>query len=100
MPTRLERWHPAAQTEAQEIIHWYADRDPEAAVQFSIELDEAVERIVENPQLFTRLEDNIRRALLRNYPYAVVYRETREETLILAIAHGKRRPGYWRKRTP
>jgi plasmid stabilization system protein ParE len=48
--------------------------------------------------MFVRLEGNIRRALLKTYPYAVVFREGEEEILILAIAHGKRRPGYWRKR--
>jgi len=68
-------------------------------VQFSLELDEAVEWIVESPHRFAPIEDNIRRALLQSYPYAVIYREADKEVLILAIAHGKRRPGYWRKRT-
>ena len=99
MPPYVERWHPAAEIEAQEVLRWYADRNPNAAVQFSLELNEAVERIIENPHRFAPLEGNIRRALLQNYPYAVVYRETGNEIQILAIAHGKRRPGYWRKRT-
>jgi plasmid stabilization system protein ParE len=99
MPPRLESWHPAAKAEAQDILRWYTDRNLDKASEFSLELDEAVEQIRENPRRFSRLDGNIRRALLRTYPYAVVYRETEHEILILAIAHGKRRPGYWRKRT-
>ena len=40
-----------------------------------------------------------RRALLHDFPYSVIYRETLYEVQILAIAHGKRRPAYWRSRT-
>jgi len=98
MPSRLESWHPAAKAEAQEVVRWYTDRNPDKALEFSMELDEAVEQVMESPRRFSRLDGNIRRALLRSYPYAVIYRETEDEILILAIAHGKRRPGYWRKR--
>jgi hypothetical protein len=34
------------------------------------------------------------------FPFAIVYVELDTEVLILAVAHGKRRPGYWRERVP
>ncbi|MBP88756.1 MAG: hypothetical protein CMJ64_18930 [Planctomycetaceae bacterium] len=39
-----------------------------------------------------------RRYLLERFPYFVVYRETEEKLQVIAIAHGKRKPGYWRRR--
>ena len=79
MSSRSESWHPAAKTESQEIVRWYTDRNPDAAVEFAVELDEAVERILDSPKMFVRLDGNIRRALLKTYPYAVIFREGEEE---------------------
>ena len=39
-----------------------------------------------------------RRELLNDFPYSIVFRETLHEIQVIALAHGKRRPGYWRKR--
>jgi plasmid stabilization system protein ParE len=41
---------------------------------------------------------NVKRIMVRRFPYAVVFRETAQEVRILAFAHAKRRPGYWRLR--
>jgi hypothetical protein len=39
-----------------------------------------------------------RRLVLRRFPFAIVYRLAGEFVLVLAIAHMRRRPGYWRGR--
>ena len=39
-----------------------------------------------------------RRLFLDRFPYFVVFRETAKELQVIAIAHAKRRPGYWKKR--
>jgi len=41
---------------------------------------------------------NTRRVVLSRFPYIVVFRETVTEIEIVAVAHGRRRPGYWRER--
>ncbi len=43
-------------------------------------------------------ELGVRRSLLKKFPYAVVFIVMAEEIRILAVAHGRRRPGYWRAR--
>ena len=40
----------------------------------------------------------VRRLGVRRFPYHVIYLETRDELRILAVAHDRRRPGYWRSR--
>jgi hypothetical protein len=39
-----------------------------------------------------------RRILLDRFPYSVIYRASADEILIIAVAHLRRRPGYWRHR--
>lgn len=44
--------------------------------------------------------DTLRKLLLERFPYAVIVDVRPETTLVLAVAHLRRRPGYWRARTP
>jgi hypothetical protein len=46
-----------------------------------------------------RIYTGTRRYLLKRYPYAVIYRELDDLIWVVAVAHGKRRPGYWKSRT-
>jgi toxin ParE1/3/4 len=55
------------------------------------------------PRSFPRLQDvdatlEIRRALLARFPYALVFLVREDEVRVLAVAHAKRRPGYWLSR--
>jgi plasmid stabilization system protein ParE len=95
LPVELD---PEAIAEAQEAFHWYAKRSQRAADRFLAELDVALARISEQPQLFAAYLHGTRRYLLKRYPYAVVYREQLDLIQVVAIAHGKRRPGYWKAR--
>jgi len=47
---------------------------------------------------FPTLAFNTRRVVLNRFPYLVVFRETTSEIEVVAVAHGRRRPGYWRER--
>lgn len=89
---------PEAVAEAQEAFHWYAKRSQRAADRFIAELDAAVARIGEQPQLFAGYLHGTRRCRLKRYPYAVVFREQADLIEVVAVAHCKRRPGYWKSR--
>jgi plasmid stabilization system protein ParE len=90
--------HPAAQAEAEAAARYYAERNPGAAVAFTRELDVAIGEIEQSPHSFLRHVHGTHRILLRSYPFALVYRFDQERILILAVAHGSRRPGYWAAR--
>jgi plasmid stabilization system protein ParE len=92
-------WHPEAEKEAAEAGDWYAARSDSAGERFPDQLDKVITRLVASPKQFPVAGYNARRALLPDFPYAVIFRETSDKIQIVAIAHGKRRPGYWRKRT-
>ena len=59
------------------------------------ELDLAMARIEEAPRRWPPYLADTRRYLLRRFPFFVVFREVDDRVQIVAIAHAKRRPGYW-----
>jgi plasmid stabilization system protein ParE len=62
------------------------------------EMDRAVQAISLSPERGPQVEEHTRRYLLRRFPYAVIYRAQAERVLVVAVAHMRRRPGYWRGR--
>jgi plasmid stabilization system protein ParE len=90
--------HPAALAEAEAAAEWYRRRSERAAAGFLDELDRAIEQISSSPKRFAIFEFGTRRMLLRRFPYLVVFRESVTQVEVVAVAHGYRRPGYWRDR--
>ena len=89
------RFHPAARNELRAAWLWYKERSPLSAAAFVREVDEAVSRIAEAPIRYPLAEHGTRRVLLQRFPYSLFYWVGGEETVIVAVAHQKRRPGYW-----
>jgi toxin ParE1/3/4 len=85
-----------AVAEAAAAAGWYAERSPTAAAGLEAELLEAEAAIRNLPNAWPPYDHGTRRYLLRRYPFAVVYRVEAHRILVVALAHGKRRPGYWR----
>ncbi len=90
--------HPAAVEEAEKAARWYRERSARSAAQFVEEVSHAIDRILAAPERWPSGPHGTRKFLLRRFPYAVVYRELPSAIQILAIAHGHRRPGYWKTR--
>jgi plasmid stabilization system protein ParE len=88
----------AAEWEYAEALRWYAERSAPAAEGFDEEVDKALDTIRKDPGRFPRCDDRHRFYLMDRYPYQIIYREEGDETVIIAIAHVKRRPGYWKGR--
>ena len=92
-------FHPEAHAEALAARASYGERSPDAAARFERELAAGVERIAEAPDRWPRHARRFRKLLLRRFPYLVIYRRVGGRVEIVAVAHGHRRPGYWRART-
>ena len=92
------RFHPEAAGEAEAAFGWYAGRNAAAAHGFREELRHAVEAVAESPERWPRLGTRARRYVFPKFPFSLVYRLHNGEVEVVAVAHGKRRPGYWRSR--
>ena len=87
-----------AQQEINEAFDWYFRRNPGAADAFLTEIGASLAQIVSHPQLYPPYTKNTRRRVLERFPYSVIFQEKEDAILIVAVAHAKRRPGYWRAR--
>ena len=90
--------HPAALAELRSAVLWYLERSESAAEKFAAELYHAIDLIVGAPQRWPSGEHGARKFALSRFPYAVIYKEKPTMIQILAVAHGHRRPGYWKGR--
>ena len=69
-----------------------------AAEAFMSELDTGVQKISEFPEIRSYYVGNTRRYFFRHFPFAIIYRVHDETVQVVAVAHGRRKPGYWKNR--
>jgi len=84
-----------AEAELQDAAAWYDERSPGLGIRFVASVRTKLDEILEAPQRW-QLAAGTRRALMGRFPFALVYREISDEEIeIVAVAHLKRRSGYW-----
>jgi plasmid stabilization system protein ParE len=90
-----------ASDELMEAVQWYETRRTGLGAEFFDAILDTLAVIETSPEIGTSIstEGRTRRALVAGFPYQVVYRLGPTEIVIVAIAHLKRRPGYWKSRT-
>ena len=92
--------HWEAEAELEEAIVYYNQRRRGLGGDLRRDFAATVKRIRINPRGFRKDEDGLRHALLRTFPYAVIFFELDDRLWITAVAHHSRRPGYWLHRHP
>jgi toxin ParE1/3/4 len=91
--------HPAVADELRETAKFYADRADQAlGLAFIAEFERALNFLSNNPELGAVWRRTARRFPLRRFPYNLVYQVKPQELRIIALAHQRRRPGYWENR--
>jgi hypothetical protein len=91
-------FHPEAERELREAVGYYENVDSGLGYDFSVEVYSAIQRALAYPRAWPILENEIRRALVRRFPYGVLYSKEEEALLIVAIMNLHREPGYWKHR--
>lgn len=89
---------PAALKELHRAAENYDKEAPDLGDDFVDEVERMLRNLVERPELGASGLYGTRRIPLRRYPYNLVYRVREEIITIVAVAHHRRRPDYWRKR--
>lgn len=89
---------PAAQSELDEAIHWYAQQAPGLGDPFLVEFLRTIQLIERHPLGWHALSSQTRRCRLRRFPYGVIYNVDQDSVLVIAVAHLHRRPTYWQGR--
>ncbi len=88
---------PAAELDISGGFQWYKEKSLTAADGFRQEVIDAIEYVGREPLRQTQHNRGDRRWLLNRYPYTVVYTVDDYKVTIIAVAHNRRAPNYWRK---
>jgi len=88
---------PAAQAEARAAMRWYEAREEGLGREFVLQLDEALRQIATHPNAspLWKCDRPYRKQLVRRFPYVIFFEASEEGVTVVAVAHQKRRPGYW-----
>lgn len=94
LPIRLL---PEAQAEFDAAVDWYEQQAGLGAA-FIRRIREVLNRIAANPQLHAAVYQDVRKAVVQQFPYVVLYREEAGEVVVIAVFHSARDPSIWQSR--
>jgi plasmid stabilization system protein ParE len=92
------RFTPDADAELAESRQWYAHQRADLDLEFMECIDEALLRIVRNPELYPIVYRTLRRVVVRRFPFAVFYEASAAEVQVVAVFHSRRDPEMWKSR--
>ena len=91
-------FHPEADAELEEAALFYESRLAGLGKSFAAEVERTIALVREFPEAGSQVGPRRRRVLVARFPYSIVYRHDSDAIVIVAVAHQRRRPGYWRWR--
>jgi plasmid stabilization system protein ParE len=89
---------PEAQDEFDDAFDWYEQQRPGLGLTFVGRVQDAFDRIAANPLMYRIVFQDVRKAVVRQFPYHVLFREEAHQTLVLAVFHNRRDRSVWRAR--
>lgn len=96
---RLEA-EAAVEFDIGSVFSWYEAEEPGLGLEFLDQIRLVYRRILENPLGYEKQRSDVRRGLMRQFPYAIYFSIEPETILILAVLHIARDPTEWQLRTP
>lgn len=97
------RYHPEALAELRADVAWYEERGVGLGDLFEVAVDDLVDTVLEWPEsgaVWPGWDSSpvVRSRRVAGFPYRLVYFVHATELVVVALAHEKRKPGYWRDR--
>ncbi len=92
------RWLPEAKLEADAAASYYKERQPGLEIRFLDVLEDVLRRIQRHPQIYRKVNGNLRKCKLPRFPFGVIFRVRTRYIEIIAVMHLRKAPGYWKHR--
>ena len=89
---------PEAEREIQEAFDWYEERSEGLGLELLRVADACLSIAQRNPEVYPIMHGEVRRALLRKFPYALFYLIREDTIVVIACFHVKRSPADWQRR--
>ena len=87
-----------AEQELVEAVLWYESKEPGLGKRIRLEVGHVLGRIIEDPLLWRERAGGYRRVNCPVFPYYLPYFIREQKIIVIALAHGRRKPGYWKSR--
>ena len=91
-------FHPDAEAEFLAAVRHYMEIDPELGLDFEAKVEECASMAMMYPSMWRMLTKDIHRALVRRFPYGIIYAYDEDVMYVLAVMHLHAKPGYWKSR--
>lgn len=91
-------FHPDAEIELEKIVAYYESSQNGLGLELADEVLATIARILDYPQVGSLFSNNTRRCVVKRFPYGIIYQICEDAVRIIAVAHLRRRPGYWENR--
>jgi toxin ParE2 len=92
------RFLPAAEEELNAAMAYYQAINPLLRKAFRSEATEIRNQIAQHPTAWHPVQPPYRQCRFRRFPYAFIYEPRKSEIVVVAVAHLRRKPGYWHER--
>ncbi|MEQ9234816.1 type II toxin-antitoxin system RelE/ParE family toxin [Coleofasciculus sp. E2-BRE-01] len=92
-------FRPEVREELNDAYRWYESQKRGLGDEFLDCVDEMLNRICLIPESYAIVYRDVRRAVVRRFPYAVYYRIVSSRVIVTAIFHSRRDPKSWQART-
>lgn len=86
---------PEAKDEFLDAVQYYEDCQEGLGYRFRLAIESATQKIAEEPFIYRVLQAPFRRHLVAKFQYSIIYSIEPDHIRIIAVAHTKRKPGYW-----
>lgn len=93
-------FHPEAEAEMVDAAMWYESQQQGLGKRFLTSVHDSLHRIALNPETYPYVEGDVRRCLVKIFPYGVLFRMRGGVVSVMAVMHLHREPGYWKTRAP
>jgi len=91
-------YHPEAEEEVFQAFQRYGQIDDEVAERFKLELDRAERLVTRSPASWGSYFHSTKGFRFKGFPFVMAYIELDDRIVVVALAHTRRKPGYWKKR--
>jgi plasmid stabilization system protein ParE len=92
------QFHPGAREEFRNAVRGYRSQNHMASAEFRLIVSDEIRLISQAPHRWPKYLHGTRRFVMQRFPFSVIYLEESNLVTIVAVAHGRRRPGYWKDR--
>lgn len=89
---------PEAEYDIEDAYIWYEERRPGLGAEFLLCVEEGFAKIRRRPDMYPVVHKNIRRTLIRRFPYGIFYLRDQTSVIVMAVSHAHRDPQTWQSR--